>query len=65
MYIEDPVPQYTYFVNKIKELFPDLAYLHVTEPRFVYLEDRDPKDEVRVFSPAAGNVLIDVSLPVQ
>ena len=49
MHIEDPVPQYTYFVNKIKELFPDLAYLHVTEPRFVYLEDRDPKDEVRVF----------------
>ena len=34
---------------KIKELFPDLAYLHVTEPRLVYLEDRDPKDEVRIF----------------
>ena len=49
MHIEDPIPQYTYLVNKIKELFPDLAYLHVTEPRLVYLEDRDPKDEVRIF----------------
>ncbi|KAK7693086.1 hypothetical protein QCA50_002651 [Cerrena zonata] len=44
MHHENPIPQYTYLVNKISESHPDLAYIHVTEPRIVGYEIRDPKD---------------------
>ena len=33
MRMEDPVPTFSYLVNKLKEKFPDLAYLHAVEPR--------------------------------
>lgn len=29
MRMDDPVPQFTYLVEKLKERFPDLSYLHV------------------------------------
>ena len=33
MRMEDPTPGFAYFVSQAKERFPDLAYLHVIEPR--------------------------------
>ena len=47
--LDDPIPQYTYLVNKIVELYPDLAYIHVTEPRIAGDTIRDPKDESNDF----------------
>ena len=35
MGMEDPRPTFTYFVSRVKERYPDLAYLHVVEPRSV------------------------------
>ncbi|KAF9446925.1 NADH:flavin oxidoreductase/NADH oxidase [Macrolepiota fuliginosa MF-IS2] len=32
MKIEDPIPQFSYLVQKLKERFPNFAYLHVIEP---------------------------------
>ncbi len=29
---ENPVPTFTYLVNKLKEKHPDLAYIHVVAP---------------------------------
>ncbi|KAK7685000.1 hypothetical protein QCA50_011835 [Cerrena zonata] len=43
--LPDPIPQYTYLVNRILESHPNLAYIHVTEPRVISLEDRDPNDD--------------------
>jgi len=33
MGMKDPVPTYTYLVEKLRDLFPNLAYLSVIEPR--------------------------------
>ncbi|KAK0447217.1 hypothetical protein EV421DRAFT_1929079 [Armillaria borealis] len=33
MGMQDPVPTFSYFVSEIKRRHPDLAYLHVVEPR--------------------------------
>ncbi|KAJ8507388.1 hypothetical protein ONZ45_g10253 [Pleurotus djamor] len=33
MRMEDPKPTFSHFITQIKERFPDLAYLHVIEPR--------------------------------
>ncbi|KAK7693084.1 hypothetical protein QCA50_002649 [Cerrena zonata] len=46
---DDPVPQYTYLVNRISELYPGLAYIHVTEPRIVNFEVQDPKGKSNDF----------------
>lgn len=32
MHMKDPVPQYTYLVEKLAENHPELAYLHIVEP---------------------------------
>ena len=47
--INDPIPLYTYLVTRIREQFPDLAYIHVTEPRISGETPRDPKDESNDF----------------
>ena len=31
---EDPVPTFSYLVKELRQRHPDLAYLHVVEPRF-------------------------------
>lgn len=36
--LKDPIPQYAYVVNRMRELHPDFAYIHVTEPRYVNQE---------------------------
>ncbi len=33
MGMQDPIPTFSYFVSEIKRRHPDLAYLHVVEPR--------------------------------
>lgn len=33
MGMEDPIPTFSYLVKHLAELHPDLAYLHVVEPR--------------------------------
>ena len=44
MRMEDPIPQYTYFVKELKARHPDFAYIHLVEPRVVGTETRDEKD---------------------
>ncbi|KAF7433608.1 hypothetical protein PC9H_005569 [Pleurotus ostreatus] len=47
MGMADPKPTYTYFVEQMKERFPVMAYLHVTEPRVgaeLGLEGADGKE---------------------
>ena len=64
--IDDPIPLYTYLVHQIRELYPDLAYLHVTEPRVVGLESKDPVNEVSDSNQLLGDkrltMIIDHSL---
>ena len=33
MGMKDPIPTFTYLVTRLAELHPDLAFLHVVEPR--------------------------------
>ncbi|THV01995.1 NADH:flavin oxidoreductase/NADH oxidase [Dendrothele bispora CBS 962.96] len=35
MGMEDPIPTYSFLVERLRVLFPDLAYLSVTEPRMI------------------------------
>jgi NADPH2 dehydrogenase len=44
MRMEDPKPTFSYFVSQTKETFPDLAYLHVIEPRVSGGDDREADD---------------------
>ncbi|KAL1712792.1 hypothetical protein EV715DRAFT_213011 [Schizophyllum commune] len=44
MRMEDPIPQFTYFVKELKARHPDFAYIHLVEPRVVGTENRDEKD---------------------
>ncbi len=39
--MNDPKPTYTYLVTQIKERFPNLAYIHVVEPRISGVFDRE------------------------
>jgi NADPH2 dehydrogenase len=39
MRMADPIPTFTYVVEQIKARHPDLAYIHLVEPRFAGLED--------------------------
>jgi len=39
MKMKDPKPTFVYFVSQAKERFPNLAYLHVTEPRVARNDD--------------------------
>jgi len=41
MRMEDPKPTFAYFVSQAKERFPNIAYLHVAEPRVAGIDDSD------------------------
>ena len=44
----DPVPTFSYIVNRLIESYPDLAYLHLVEPGISGAEDASfLKEEVR------------------
>ena len=53
MGMEDPVPQYTHFVESLKDSHPDLAYIHLVEPRpngsEVYIPGGTPEGESNDF----------------
>ena len=44
MRMENPRPTFAYLVSQAKERFPDLAYLHVVEPRVSGFEDYDSEE---------------------
>ncbi|KAJ6495325.1 FMN-linked oxidoreductase [Mycena sanguinolenta] len=44
MYFEHPKPTYAHFVTQLRDRYPELAYLHVVEPRVDGLETVDIKD---------------------
>lgn len=33
MGMKDPIPTFSYFVRRLKELYPDFAFVHLVEPR--------------------------------
>lgn len=33
MGMADPIPTYTYLVSKLRDSYPDMAYIHVIQPR--------------------------------
>ena len=49
MRMEDPIPQFTYFVKQLKQRSPNLAFLHVVSPGA--MGGVAPKDESVCFSP--------------
>ncbi|KAG6877683.1 hypothetical protein C0993_005103 [Termitomyces sp. T159_Od127] len=55
---EDPTAQFSYFISKLKSHHPNIAFLHVIEPRILSNTDRDPEahescDFIRsIWSPA-------------
>ncbi|KAI0075622.1 NADH:flavin oxidoreductase/NADH oxidase [Panus rudis PR-1116 ss-1] len=42
MRMKDPIPTFSYLVQKIAERYPDFAYIHVVEPRVNGNIDREP-----------------------
>lgn len=49
--MEDPKPTFKYLVERIKELYPDFAYIHIVDPRAEGNRDRIPDpSEVRYIS---------------
>ncbi|TBU61591.1 NADH:flavin oxidoreductase/NADH oxidase [Dichomitus squalens] len=46
MHIDDPIPQFTYFVEQLKQRHPQLAFVHVASPKIP--GSIGPKDESQV-----------------
>ena len=44
MRMQDPVPQFTHFVTELRARHPDLAYLHLIEPRVEGYMSRNDED---------------------
>ncbi|KDQ53954.1 hypothetical protein JAAARDRAFT_38938 [Jaapia argillacea MUCL 33604] len=74
MRMEDPIPTFSYFVTRLRDLYPELAYIHVTEPRVGAGEDREAQagesnDFIRdIWSPrpliTAGGYTRDLAIEV-
>ncbi|KXN86852.1 putative inactive dehydrogenase EasA [Leucoagaricus sp. SymC.cos] len=60
MGIDDPVPQFSHFVSWLKQEFPDLAYIHVVEPRVAGDRDNETRLQRRH---AANDFLRDIWFP--
>jgi NADPH2 dehydrogenase len=45
MGMNDPVPQFTHFVSTLVQEHPDLAYIHVIEPRVAGDKDSNTLDQ--------------------
>ena len=41
MRMKDPIPTFTYLVTKLKEQHPNLAWIHVVEPRVTGHDERE------------------------
>ncbi|KAA1472761.1 FMN-linked oxidoreductase [Dentipellis sp. KUC8613] len=50
MGMKNPYPTYTYLVQQLREKYPDMMYLHFTEPRIDGLEDKAQGDGPEVGS---------------
>ncbi|KAH9074799.1 hypothetical protein EDB83DRAFT_2312312 [Lactarius deliciosus] len=50
MGMKDPLPTFTTFIERIRDAHPDLAYIHVIEPRVDGIVDGDVTDENRAQS---------------
>ncbi|KAK0187588.1 hypothetical protein F5146DRAFT_1141026 [Armillaria mellea] len=44
MHMEDPIPTFSHLVLQVKELYPELAYIHVVKTRVDGMTDVAPKD---------------------
>ncbi|KAK9465948.1 hypothetical protein V1512DRAFT_265112 [Lipomyces arxii] len=44
MRMSDPYPQFEYFLSKLQELYPGLAYVHMVEPRAAGNNDQVPEE---------------------
>lgn len=42
--MKDPIPTFSYLVAAIKSRFPDLAYIHIVEPRISGAQTADESD---------------------
>lgn len=42
MGMADPIPTFSYLVSKLKDLYPNFAYLQVVEPRLQGIDDIEP-----------------------
>ncbi|TFY81759.1 hypothetical protein EWM64_g2257 [Hericium alpestre] len=43
-YMNDPKPTFSYLVTKLRDTYPEFAYIHVTEPRVAGASDREPEE---------------------
>jgi NADPH2 dehydrogenase len=50
MSMKDPLPTLTTFVERVRDAYPNLAYMHVVEPRVDGIIDLDLTDENRIQS---------------
>ena len=50
MGMEDPLPTFTAFVERVRDAHPNFAYIHVVEPRVDGIIDSDLSDENRAHS---------------
>ncbi|CAL1710331.1 unnamed protein product [Somion occarium] len=74
MRMDDPIPTFTYLVKRIAELYPNLAWIHVVEPRISGNFDREvpegeSNDFIReIWAPrpiiSAGGYTRDIALEV-
>jgi NADPH2 dehydrogenase len=39
--MEDPVPQFSYFIKQLKKKHPDFSFIHLVEPRVIGGNDRE------------------------
>ncbi|KAK0189366.1 hypothetical protein F5146DRAFT_624089 [Armillaria mellea] len=44
MKMEDPIPTFSYLTTRVKELYPDFAFIHVVEARVDGFTDLSPED---------------------
>ncbi|SJL10816.1 related to NADH:flavin oxidoreductase/12-oxophytodienoate reductase [Armillaria ostoyae] len=44
MRMEDPIPTFSYLTTRVKELYPDFAFIHVVEARVDGFTDLSPED---------------------
>ncbi|TFY83759.1 hypothetical protein EWM64_g261 [Hericium alpestre] len=44
MRMKDPRPTFSYLVTRLRDDYPEFAYIHVTEPRVTAASDREPEE---------------------
>lgn len=57
--MDNPIPQFEYFVSQLKDRHPDFAYLHLIEPRISGIDARQPEPR------ESNNFIRDIWAPKQ